>query len=732
MKKVISILTTLVFVLMLMPVNAFAEDTPSVIEVSDNEAFHNAFSDAEDGDTIKVCADFEVNGSTIFINKNITLDMNGHTIMIYNISSLFIVGERNDNASFTIKDNSEGNGKITSGYSRLISNNGSGEINITDVTLETGEVSVLNYGTGRINIGEKAKLICNGDNREYCPLNIQQVPKHGDKKILSINDSATLENTNSDILIKIEDKSVNKDNLNQYADLPSELSSKIFFGCFCADSFTKLNDLIQNANDGDVFYITQYINLNNNYQHSEDYNQSIIIYNDITIDLMDSNFIDSNMTCPLFIIGNYAHVTIQNGLSIKNQGIVFINYGTLTIQNVNLACSGDDYIIENNKILNMNDTNVYSYNSNHEIYSDDGTVTLSGNSFLQKIFLKNQSKLNIKNFNPENTYAFYNGDNKVSFDNDGNYFNPDGIENEFDLLEASTVTFDSNSGGNNENVVVGENKMVDEPSAPAREGYTFDGWYNGQTKYDFSTPVTENITLKAKWIQASVPTPDPTSAPIPVPTPDTIEEIRKSVNNDLKEDVKVFKGANNDFSSFDISIDMSKLTDEQLKALKDMSDDELTAELDKIKSTIMSINKTEINKTALEEIILQYKDAKIMAINFRKHAEFKSPVTVAIQVDKNTFPAGTYKLYFYNEETGEFEDCGDVVVDKDGNATFTLAHCSDYFISDKDLTALNTTVSSENTSHDTNPKTGSTLPLQLIIVSGLATIALIATSEKRK
>ena len=42
-------------------------------------------------------------------------------------------------------------------------------------------------------------------------------------------------------------------------------------------------------------------------------------------------------------------------------------------------------------------------------------------------------------------------------------------------------------------------KLTAMPSAPTRIGYTFQGWYNGDTKFDFNTPVTDNITLTAQW-----------------------------------------------------------------------------------------------------------------------------------------------------------------------------------------------------------------------------------------
>ena len=36
-------------------------------------------------------------------------------------------------------------------------------------------------------------------------------------------------------------------------------------------------------------------------------------------------------------------------------------------------------------------------------------------------------------------------------------------------------------------------------TAPTKTGYTFDGWYLGDEKYDFSDAVEQNITLRAKW-----------------------------------------------------------------------------------------------------------------------------------------------------------------------------------------------------------------------------------------
>jgi len=45
------------------------------------------------------------------------------------------------------------------------------------------------------------------------------------------------------------------------------------------------------------------------------------------------------------------------------------------------------------------------------------------------------------------------------------------------------------------------NERVTAPQNPTKEGYTFDGWYIGETEFDFGTQITSNITLTAKWTE---------------------------------------------------------------------------------------------------------------------------------------------------------------------------------------------------------------------------------------
>ena len=70
-----------------------------------------------------------------------------------------------------------------------------------------------------------------------------------------------------------------------------------------------------------------------------------------------------------------------------------------------------------------------------------------------------------------------------------------------------TVTFDSDGGSSvaSQSVRNGNTATKPEPD-PTRDGYEFDGWFNGETEWNFSTPVTVSITLKAKWTAAHVVT----------------------------------------------------------------------------------------------------------------------------------------------------------------------------------------------------------------------------------
>lgn len=67
------------------------------------------------------------------------------------------------------------------------------------------------------------------------------------------------------------------------------------------------------------------------------------------------------------------------------------------------------------------------------------------------------------------------------------------------------VSFNSNGGTtvDSQSVSNSGTATANEPTAPTKRGFAFDGWYDNEgltgNAYEFSTPVTDNITLYAKW-----------------------------------------------------------------------------------------------------------------------------------------------------------------------------------------------------------------------------------------
>ena len=69
--------------------------------------------------------------------------------------------------------------------------------------------------------------------------------------------------------------------------------------------------------------------------------------------------------------------------------------------------------------------------------------------------------------------------------------------------EVVTVTFDSAGGSPVESQTITAGGNATKPADPTRSGYTFDGWYNGNTAFDFTSAIEEDITLTAHWKQVT-------------------------------------------------------------------------------------------------------------------------------------------------------------------------------------------------------------------------------------
>lgn len=137
---------------------------------------------------------------------------------------------------------------------------------------------------------------------------------------------------------------------------------------------------------------------------------------------------------------------------------------------------------------NMADTSKYNYwkfCSNLSGGTFYGPVTtechVSGGTYYGGLTMEKNAKLSGQ---PMNTGADINDKTNIP--------NPTGTP--------VTVTYDyGERGGIYAKQIVQAGEKAIEPDVPSRQGYQFTDWYLDDTKYDFDTAVTGNMTLTAKW-----------------------------------------------------------------------------------------------------------------------------------------------------------------------------------------------------------------------------------------
>ena len=104
---------------------------------------------------------------------------------------------------------------------------------------------------------------------------------------------------------------------------------------------------------------------------------------------------------------------------------------------------------------------------------------VSGGTFYRGLTMNKNAKLSGK---PMNTGADINDKTNIP--------NPTG--------KPVTVTYKDGSGEYAKQIVQAGEKAI-EPDVPSRQGYQFTDWYLDDTKYDFNTDVTGDMTLTAQW-----------------------------------------------------------------------------------------------------------------------------------------------------------------------------------------------------------------------------------------
>ena len=77
-------------------------------------------------------------------------------------------------------------------------------------------------------------------------------------------------------------------------------------------------------------------------------------------------------------------------------------------------------------------------------------------------------------------------------------FNFASCKTELESTAYYTVTFDADGGSEVSSQKIESGKKATSPDS-TKTGYYLSGWYNGETVFDFRTPITSDLTLRAKW-----------------------------------------------------------------------------------------------------------------------------------------------------------------------------------------------------------------------------------------
>ena len=119
----------------------------------------------------------------------------------------------------------------------------------------------------------------------------------------------------------------------------------------------------------------------------------------------------------------------------------------------------------------------------------DGDIEANDNTVDGKVICSGEIKSGIFNADVENNGTITGGTFYGKVTGNGTIADSATVNVNFNL--------DGGTGTTLQKVLRGQ--KLAEPTKPYKSAYAFDGWYNGEQKYDFDTPVFSEITLTAKW-----------------------------------------------------------------------------------------------------------------------------------------------------------------------------------------------------------------------------------------
>lgn len=202
--------------------------------------------------------------------------------------------------------------------------------------------------------------------------------------------------------------------------------------------------------------------------------------------------------CPLgmnLLVSGDGSLDVTADCAISTEGGLFYQHGgevTLSARRMGIAHSYSHYLRFYGGKLTIQVTSTESNNDYGALpfYSDDTFQIMDGAAFR----VGNSAEDNVL-ITPPSSGEFKPDD---IFDQWGEKITT--LKPYYLSLTASyTVTFDNDGGSAVDAQTIPYGGQATKPAAPTKTGHTFGGWYLGREEYNFTDPVTENLTLTAKW-----------------------------------------------------------------------------------------------------------------------------------------------------------------------------------------------------------------------------------------
>ena len=173
----------------------------------------------------------------------------------------------------------------------------------------------------------------------------------------------------------------------------------------------------------------------------------------------------------------------------------------------------------------------------------DGDIEANDNTVDGKVICSGEIKSGIFNADVENNGTITGGTFLGKVTGNGTIADSATVNVNFNL--------DGGTGTTLQKVLRGQ--KIAEPTKPSKSAYTFDGWYNGEQKYDFDTPVFSEITLTAKWTYAggsswntTEPTTEKPTEPTTMPTTKPNKQNNSKNTKDKTDNNSLSAGAKKD------------------------------------------------------------------------------------------------------------------------------------------------------------------------------------------